>query len=196
MTIKTPDKKTRGAYKIRSPLKQKALLLLASGVALGLTNSPKQYSRIIKAAAREWRWIDKNYLYQIITGFKRERLVNYREEADGTIIIVLTESGRKKVVEFNIDKITLGRPTKWDGKWRLLFFDIPEKYRRARDALREKLKGLGLHELQKSVFVYPFPCFDELNSIIEFFEIRNYVRLAEAVNLTGEAELILKFKLK
>lgn len=183
-------------YKIRSPLKQKILLLLATGVLLGLTRSPRQYFRLIKAVAREWQWIDRKYLYQVIDEFKKERLVVYEERDDGTIKIVLTELGRQKTIEFDVDKLVIRQPARWDKKWRLIIFDIPEKKRRARDALRDKLKELGFYELQKSVLVCPFPCFNELNFLIEFFEIRNYVRLAEASFLTNDAELMLKFKLK
>ena len=64
----------------------------------------------------------------------------------------------------------------WDGKWRTVIFDIPEKLKSARNALRDKLKEVGFHELQKSVFVFPYECKDEIDFIIEFFNLRQYVR--------------------
>ncbi len=83
----------------------------------------------------------------------------------------------------------------WDRKWRVVFFDIPEKKRKARDALRNKLRELGFRELQKSVFVHPYSCQSEIDFIVEFFEIRPYVRYGELTNLTNEAELKLRFDL-
>jgi len=65
---------------------------------------------------------------------------------------------------------------KWDGQWRMVIFDIPEDLRKARDALRSKLKELGFCELQKSVFVFPYECKDEIDFIVEFFGVREYVR--------------------
>src|SRR3990167_2211250 len=65
---------------------------------------------------------------------------------------------------------------KWDKKWRVVIFDIPEKSRMARDALRRKLKELEFRELQKSVFVHPYECKKEIDFIIEFFNLRHYVR--------------------
>jgi DNA-binding transcriptional regulator PaaX len=84
----------------------------------------------------------------------------------------------------------------WDGRWRIVFFDIPEKRRKARDALRDKLRDLGFYELQKSVFVHPFPCRDEIDFVVEFLKIRPFVRYAEMIEPTNEAELKIYFDLK
>ena len=64
----------------------------------------------------------------------------------------------------------------WDGRWRLVIFDVPEKLRKGRDALREKLKDLGFYELQKSVFIFPYECKNEIDFLIEFFHLRKFVR--------------------
>ena len=32
------------------------------------------------------------------------------------------------------------RQTKWDGEWRIVIFDIPEKFKKAREALKVKIK--------------------------------------------------------
>jgi len=57
------------------------------------------------------------------------------------------------------------------------------------------LKDIGFREIQKSVFVHPFPCLDEINFITEYFQLRNLVRYGEIVNISNEEELKLKFKL-
>lgn len=177
----------------RSPLKQKALLLLAAGLILGFNRSPKQHLYILKSVAKEWRAINRRNLYRIINEFKNERLVDYQEQSNGTIRIVLTEEGHHKVLEFDIENLSLKKPAHWDGKWRVVLFDIPEKKRGTRDALRDKLKELGFYEWQKSVFIFPYPCRDEIDFIIEFFEIRPFVRYAELSSPTNEAELKLHF---
>ncbi|HCX28109.1 MAG TPA: hypothetical protein DHI91_03145, partial [Candidatus Portnoybacteria bacterium] len=58
----------------------------------------------------------------------------------------------------------------------MVLFDIPERQKPARDALRSKLKRLGFFEFQKSIFVHPFSCKDEIEFLIEFFQIKSYVR--------------------
>jgi CRISPR/Cas system-associated endoribonuclease Cas2 len=49
---------------------------------------------------------------------------------------------------------------KWDRKWRVLIFDIPEKHRFARDQIRIALLNIGFVRLQNSVWVYPYNCED------------------------------------
>ena len=85
---------------------------------------------------------------------------------------------------------------KWDKKWRMVIFDIPETQKKARYALRAKLKELGFYPLQKSVWVHPFECRDEIDFIIEFFNVSSYVRLAEVNHFDGEKFIKEEFDLK
>lgn len=59
------------------------------------------------------------------------------------------------------------RREKWDAKWRVVIFDIPEKQRKVRDDLRFELKKLGFGPWQKSVWVTPFDIVDELNAYLK-----------------------------
>lgn len=49
---------------------------------------------------------------------------------------------------------------KWDGKWRVLIFDIPESLRFIRDQIRTTLIVIGFMRLQDSVWIYPYNCED------------------------------------
>jgi hypothetical protein len=179
----------------RSEGKKKFLFLLERGIAFGLTRSVGKQKRILKNLPREWRALERRYLYRYIEEFYHERLVDYRENEDDSITIVLTEKGRQQTLRYRIEGLEIPKPKQWDGKWRVVFFDVPESKRKIRDALRHKLKELDFREWQKSVFVHPYPCFDELNFVIEFFEARPYVRLAEITRVTNDAELRLHFDL-
>lgn len=163
---------------------------------LGGNRSPhKQQKLIFKKLARSWKDIDRQYLYRIVSEFNHERLVDYREQADGSIKIVVTEKGKEKALIFNVDNLEIRTPTRWDQKWRLVMYDIPETKKALREALRAKLKELGFHEWQKSVFVHPYPCQNEIDFLVEFFEARPYVRHGELTNPLNEAELRLAFDL-
>lgn len=181
--------------KFSSPTKQKALLLLQAGFALSLTASSRGQLWILKELSKEWKKIDRQYLYRIIREFKYERLVDWREKEDGTIKVVLTEKGKKRALQFDFEKMKIKEPAVWDKKWRVVFYDIPEKKKKAREAFRGKLKNLGFYELQKSVFVYPYNCKDEIDFVVEFFEIRNFIRYGEIQNLSNESGLKLHFNL-
>jgi len=181
--------------KISSPIKQKLLLALAAGLALGLTRSPRKQLYILKNIPKEFRRINRDYLWRIISEFHRDRLVDYREDEDGIITMTLSEVGQKQTLKFKLDQLVIKKPAGWDKKWRLVIFDIPEKIKRGREALRDKLKELGFFKLQHSVWIYPYQCRDEINFIVEIFELRRYVRMVEADYITNEAELLLHFDL-
>ena len=158
-----------------SAIKQKILLLLVNGIALGFTYTPKQQYKIFKDLARGWKAIDRKKLREEIRNLYRSRLVEIKENPDRSFTYVLTDKGKLKTLTYHFQNMEIERGN-WDRKWRVVIFDIPEKLRKARDALREKLKELGFYELQKSVFVFPHECQNEIDFLIEFFDIRRYVR--------------------
>lgn len=180
---------------MRKDTKQKILLLLFAGVALGFSRSPKNYFKILKGVPVAWKEINKSRLYRIMREFYNERLIDYKEDNDGNVKIVLTKDGQKRALQFQFDEMEIKKPAKWDKKWRIVIFDIPEKKKKAREALRKKLKDLGFLELQKSVFVHPFECEDEIDFINEVFQIRPYVRFMRVESFTNEEQLKIKFKL-
>ncbi|MBI2100275.1 MAG: hypothetical protein HYT48_02980 [Candidatus Vogelbacteria bacterium] len=186
---------TRGT--IHSQRKKKVLLMLEAGLSLSLSRSMGKQKRVLSAAAKAWREIeiDREMLYRHLKEFHNERLVEYRENASGLIEIILTDQGKRRVLSFKVEGLQLKPPKRWDGRWRFVAYDIPHHKRNARDALGRKLKELGFYQWQKSVLVYPYPCRDEIDFIVEFFELRPYVRYAEMLNPTNEAELKLKFDL-
>ncbi|MBU2109809.1 CRISPR-associated endonuclease Cas2 [Patescibacteria group bacterium] len=180
---------------LKSETKQKILLLLVAGVALGFSRSPKNYFKILDVVVKDWKEIEKRKLLRIVKEFYENRLIDYREKEDGNVYIVLTKNGQKKALEYQINELKIKKPDKWDGKWRIVIFDIPEKKKKAREVLRAKLKDLGFKELQKSVFVLPYECEDEIDFIVEVFEIRPYVRFLRVESFTNEEQFKLKFKL-
>jgi CRISPR-associated endonuclease Cas2 len=109
--------------------------------------------------------------------------------------MILTDNGKKKALTYNIDAMKIKKPTKWDGKWRMVLFDIPEKHKKAREAFREALKDLEFHEFQKSVFIHPYECQNELDYIIELFQLRPYVRTVTATKLDNELHIKKVFEL-
>jgi DNA-binding transcriptional regulator PaaX len=180
---------------MKTTTKQKVLLSLASGISLGFCRSPKQYFYILKQFKKDWENIDRGRLFRLVREFYKERLVDFKEKKDGTVRIILTEDGRKKALSYKIDEINIKKPAKWDKKWRIVIFDIPETKKRSREALRNKLRELGFQKMQKSVFVYPFECENEINFIMEFWGIRSYVKFLRAESITNESELKIAFNL-
>lgn len=187
--------KKGGVLNRLGPNQQKVLLLLFSGIGLSLARTPKQYFRVVKETSKEWKKINRRMLEKAIFSLYRSKLIHERENPDGSLTMVLTDNGKKKVVTFNIDNMEIKKPKIWDKKWQLVVFDIPEKHKKAREALRETLKRLGFYEYQKSVLIHPYPCQNEVNFIIEYFNVRPHVRIITATELDNEIHLRKIFSL-
>ncbi len=187
-------RKNFSRFKI-GPTGQKILLLLGTGLALGLTNRPDKYFQIIRSARRGWNRINNRSLHNSIKRLYQSKLIDYKENDDGTVSLVLTENGKNKVLCYNLDKIQIKKPARWDRLWRLVIFDIPESLKQGRNALAVKLKQLSFYPLQKSVFIYPYECRNEIDFIIEIFNLRSYVRFMVVKETDIDLDLKNKFKL-
>ena len=176
-------------------LKKKVLLVLLAGLALGLTRSHKKHWWILKQIPKEWEKVNRQALERAINSLYTSHLVEEKNNKDGTTTLILNEDGKQKALQFNIDKLEIKKPTKWDGKWRIVMFDIPEKLKRLRDTLRLHFQEIGLIELQKSVLVYPYPCNEEIEFILELYNARKHVRFVLAEKVDNELHLKKKFSL-
>lgn len=174
---------------------QKILLLLVGGLALGLSGSPSRYARVLKSISQEWGNLNRQELYRAIRRIYESKLVRYEKKNDGSIEIVLTQEGKQMALRYKLDELSIKTPQRWDQKWRVILFDIPEKKKRLRDTLRFRLQQLGLIELQKSVFVHPYECKNEIDFVIELYNARSFVRFIEADHIDNELHLKKKFGL-
>ena len=177
-------------------IQKKILLLLMAGLALGLSGSPARSFKIIKEIGKEWKEIERQALRRAIRNLYQSKLIKEKENSDGTITMVLTDKGKEKALTYKLDEMEIKKPEHWDGKWRIVLFDIPEKMRWVRDVFRHHLNQLGFYEFQKSVFVHPFDCQDEIDYLIEFYNARKFIRFIVAESLDNEMHLKVHFGLK
>lgn len=177
----------------RVALKEKILILLLGSVTLGLTRSPKQYFEILGEMADEWAGVRKSNVKRSIKNLYKSGMLQEEKNKDGTVSIILSNRGKRTAEIYNIDNLKIDRPKKWDGNWRVVTFDVPERIKKVREALRMHLRGLGFHELQKSVFIFPFPCANEINQIINFYDASEHIRVLVAHSIDNESEFKKKF---
>jgi DNA-binding transcriptional regulator PaaX len=78
----------------------------------------------------------------------------------------LTPKGERALQKFALKNYQIKKPRRWDGKWRVLIFDITERRRRTRDHMRQTLQRIGFIRLQDSVWIYPYDC-QELVSLLK-----------------------------
>lgn len=123
-------------------------LMLLKKLDRGMTNRKNLYRRITQA----------------ITTLEHSGLVRTSGER-GKRKVELTEKGKTMVESVLAKEYRIPEPAFWDGKWRVVMFDIREKRRKARAQLRSLLSGVGFLRLQDSVWIYPHPC-DEFVGLV------------------------------
>lgn len=162
-------------------VKETLKLLAASGLilsSLALPNLALSYSKL----AKEWRKYKKGDIGRIIKRLRKQELISVKDDGN-TIEIELSEDGRRKLLSYNFEEISL--PKRRDGKLRVVIFDIPNEKKVARDMFRAKLILLGFKRIQKSIFLSPYPCKKEVEFITYFLGIEKYVSLMQV----GKVEL-------
>lgn len=126
---------------------------------------------------------------------KRRKLIKIRKEKNGKFLVKLTNQGRKRLIKMSLEAVSIKKSKRWDGKWRMVIFDIPVHFNDARAALRYKMKELGFKQLQKSVWIIPYECEDEILFISEMFEVEKYVEIITAEKILHEKIIRKSFKL-
>jgi CRISPR-associated endonuclease Cas2 len=72
----------------------------------------------------------------------------------------LTPKGVSALSRLTLERYGVSVRKRWDGRWRVLIFDVPEYRKGVRDKVRRTLISVGFKQLQKSVWVYPHDCED------------------------------------
>jgi len=169
--------------------------MAASGTLLLSSLFAPNAAQLLKPLIRwrkNWDEIDRKRIDNAVRRLNNKRLIELIEKGN-QVFIRITVNGKNFVKRFNYDDLELLETKTWDKKWRLIIFDIPEKKKRARNALSEKLKDLGLYPLQESVFIYPFDCRDEIDFICEFLSVSRHVNYCVVESLDKREGDLRKF---
>lgn len=176
-----------------SKLATQILALLSNGLLLGYARGQKQRKELLEESDKIWRSIDRDQLFQTLRMLKMKKLVEVIEKADSARVAI-TPAGKNRAKNFIIDELEIKKPKKWDGKWRLVIYDIPESRKKMRDGFRQHLKRLGFCEFQKSVFAIPYPCEDEISTLVNLMNLKDNARYLEAA-LSHDRDLRKEFSL-
>lgn len=125
------------------------------------------------------------------------RLITIRDINGGKVEVALTSTGKKLVKLYELDKMRLPESAKWDKKWRVIAYDIPIKKQKASSVLSHKFRQLNLFRLQKSIWIYPYDCKDEIDSICAIFDLNpdDYLMYLISEKIPREAEVRAYFNL-
>jgi len=159
-------------------------------LAVGMGNAVQVFSMFKKSNK-----YSKSQIKSAVTNLYKEKLIEYVSDKGGITTVRITTKGKSKLRSFAIDVIKIQKPRQWDGKWHVVMFDLPVRFNKARNSLRFKLKQLGFVQLQKSVWIYPYPCLDEILFIGDYYKVGRYIQILEVTNILHEEKLKKSFKI-
>jgi len=189
---------TKYKYYLRKPKSEIAKDLLywlaTAGMICLAATSPYFGINLIRGIKR-WKKYQKRNIVDAFKRLQRRGCIKVKM-INRQIYISLTEEGKKLAGWMQIDALKIKKPKKWDGKWRLVIFDISQLKKFYREALRGKLKELGFYPLQKSVWIYPFDCRNEIGLLRDFFGLsEKEMRLIISENIGKDNWLKQYFKI-
>jgi hypothetical protein len=111
-------------------------------------------------------------LLRYMPGYKKGARFNYQAKtalgrlaAKGLVIFEkrgskqyarVTDAGERMLELESIREKGVKKPKRWDGRWRVVLFDIPERRRGVRNRLRLFMQEYGFVRLQDSAWIYPY----------------------------------------
>lgn len=120
------------------------------------------------------RNLSKSALSKAIVRLKEKGFVKAEKIGIDEIVFKLTDEGKTALLLNKLEE------EDWDGKWRVVIFDIPEQKRLVRDLLRRNLKKWGFKPLQKSVWISKKNVTNKLFDYICYLKIEKWVWVFES----------------
>jgi len=163
------------------------LLLISGGIVIA-ASSPYFVINFLKSY-RSWNKYSQKKVSDTFSNLRKQGLIE-TDWKGNQIYIRLTKEGKRRAGVLQIDDLRIKKPKKWDKKWRMIIFDIAELKRTYREAFRGKIKELGFYQLQKSVWIHPFDCKNEIRLLKDFFGLsEDELRFVVVESLGGDKRL-------
>jgi len=99
----------------------------------------------------------------------------------------------KKIVTRDFSLISLQNKP-WDGYWRIIAYDIPEKFKNIRYLLQQELSTLGFGMIQKSVYISPHDIAEDLQEYLESNNLRDFAAVMVAKRVFGKSNQALAWE--
>ena len=107
----------------------------------------------------------------------------------------LTSSGQEALLKYEIRKNHIPKQKHWDNKWRIVIFDVREKRKEHRNAIRNSLIEFGFKLLHKSVWIFPYPCDDIVELAKTAYGVRHDAIYLVCNRFVGDEMLAFDFNL-
>ncbi len=172
------------------------LNLLKAGAVLAVAVTAPNALRMVAPLTRKqgiWEDYYPSSIERTLKKLWRRGFVDVKEGANG-YTVTITDKGQKEILRYDIESMSIPKQDSWDGNWRMVFFDISASDK-ARHVFRQHLKSLGFFPMQKSVYVYPYPCHKQIRYLREIYNIPHSVKLATLSWMENDEELRTFFRI-
>ena len=161
--------------------------IAAPNAAIALEKPLNKFFKTMDKRARQ-REIAKTLYYM-----KRKNLIAVDDSGNYQHGISITKVGKKRLQQLEYNKLAIKPQKTWDKKWRIILFDISMDKNYERIQFTNKIKSLGLRQLQRSVWITPYPCRDEILLIGSKIGIQRDVTYIETSFIDNQEHLIKQF---
>lgn len=140
--------------------------------------------------------IEEKKVLRTLAALEKKDLITLVEKGDSVFVHAVNEDN-PEIIKYSIKTLLDFKKKKktWNGKWFLVFFDVPEIQRNKRDYLRKFLTRLGFYRYQKSVYLFPYECEEEVKLIRKIVEGAKYMKYIVAERIEDESLARTFFKL-
>jgi len=147
-------------------------------------------TNILKSAVGMTKKEKERKVLRTLKNLEKKQII-YLEEKDDKVFVYLKDKNHPKIIEYSIKKLLdfKKKKKKWNGRWFMVFFDVPEIQRNKRNYLRYFLKNLGFYQYQKSVYIFPYNCENEVALIKKIVEGAKYMKYIVAEKIEDEDKI-------
>jgi len=113
-------------------------------------------------------------------------------------VIVKNEDSSYQITQSGLAELSLFFPYvrftnfSWDGLYRIITYEIPEKRRKLRDSLRREISGWGLGPWHRSFWLTPHPITKVLQSLVKNTDYEEYVQAFEGQPVVGDPKILME----
>ena len=126
-----------------------------------------------------------------IAEIKRQSLIEVAH--NGSVYhIQPSVKGIHRLQRAQIERIKIPKTDSWDGIWRMVTYDVPRAQSAQRRLFARQLERLGFYMVRESVWMQPYPCFGQVEELINYCGLQRHVTLAEITRIDNVSLAKLK----
>lgn len=140
--------------------------------------------------------VEEKKIQRTLASLEKKEIISITEKGSN-VSVVIKDRNHPVIVKYSVKAILdfKKKEKRWNGKWFMVFFDVPEIQRNKRDYLRGFLRDLGFFPYQKSAYIFPYACEEEITLIKNIVAAAAYMKYIIAEKIEDEERIKKYFNL-